>query len=403
MSASKKKKDEEGKDPPRPGTTDPADARLAEWIARQWRREEKPTRIEAYRMEKVKGVICREGVAAYSRTFKNTETVDIDNASKIANEVIGDCQAHCDAHLSQRPGPTTYNVVVSDSGRSSNARNEVAERPIQLYPQRIIHQPTEASARAQAGGDDEDEDGTANGALRKTLAVMAEREQWRVETENTVVGEILTMAKDQWKEIHTAYMALTAQHVALLHRTRELDILDKDHEPARVEAMAMASLKKEGVEALKEGVKVVKYLVMGAGSDKGSGDGTTALARQSLLQLLVREFIGDCEKADIDQKLFGRAEGGKIVEPGIFNQAQCELLARVAEGKAPDSELEGLIPDSGKPVAVTQEQYLAAEPVLKTAGLADAIKIVLGHCVKNRAARQKAAEQARTQADASTT
>ena len=44
------------------------------------------------------------------------------------------------------------------------------ERPIILYPQRLIFQPTEASAgNTEGDGEDDENDGSANVALRKTL------------------------------------------------------------------------------------------------------------------------------------------------------------------------------------------------------------------------------------------
>lgn len=373
----------------RTGTTDPADRRLAEWIARQWRHDEQPSRIEAHRMSKVKRMYVREGVAAYSRTFKSSEKMDIDIAGKLANDIMGDCQAHCDAHPSKAPGPITYVVCLGDPGRSGNARNELVERPILLYPQRLVFQPTEASAARGGGGeDDEDEDdgGTANSALRKTLAVMAEREQWRVETDNSVVGDVVKMATDQWKAIHTAYMELTREHVALLHKTRELDIIDKDREPIRVWEMAKANLAKEGVSALSEGVKVIKYLVMGA----KSGDETKTIGPgPTRLQALISEFLSDCEREKIDETLFGKVENGHIIEDGIFTQDQVRLLVHVSEKKRPDTDLEKLLPDSGDALSITPEQYLKASPVLEKAGLADAIKIVFGFCIKARKTRME--------------
>lgn len=382
-------KKKEGGESARTGTTDPADRRLAEWIARQWRHDEQPTRIEAYRMSKVKRLWVRDGVSAYSRTFKTSEKMDIDIAAKLSNDIMGDCQAHCDAHPSKAPGPITYVICMSDPGRSGNARNEVVERPILLYPQRLVFQPTEASAARSGGGDDEDEDGddgSANSALRKTLAVMSEREQWRVETENTVVGDVVQMATSQWKEIHKAYMELTKEHVALLHRTRELDIIDKDREPDRIFAMAKANLAKEGVSALAEGVKVIKYLVMGA----KSGDDTKAIGPgPTRLQALVSEFLSDCEREKIDETLFGKVEDGRIVESGIFTQDQVRLLVQVSEKRRPDTDLEKLLPDSGDVLSVTPEQYMKASPVLEKAGLADAIKIVFGFCIKARKARME--------------
>lgn len=394
MSRDDKKKQSESV---RTGTTDPANRSLAEWIARQWRNDEQPTRIDAYRMSRVKRMYVREGVAAYSRTFKPSEKMDIDIAGKLSNDIMGDCQAHCDAHPSKAPGPITYVVCMSDPGRSGNARNEVVERPILLYPQRIVFQPTEGSAARSGGSDEEDEDGddgSANSALRKTLTVMAEREQWRVETENTVVGDVVKMATDQWKAIHTAYMELTQQHVALLHKTRELDIIDKDREPARVYEMAKATLAREGVSALSEGVKVIKYLVMGAKSDdetKTIGPGPTRL------QALISEFLSDCEREKIDEVLFGKVADGRIVEDGIFTQDQVRLLVHVSEKKRPDTDLEKLLPDSGDELSITSDQYMKAGPVLEKAGLADAIKIVFGFCIKARKARMEKETNAASQ------
>ncbi|MEK7766723.1 MAG: hypothetical protein AAB368_10835, partial [bacterium] len=72
---------------------------------------------------------------------------------------------------------------------------------------------TDAAKKVVAAKDDEEDDGSANAALRKTLKVMADREEWRVDTDNTVVGDVVKMATDQWREIHKAYMDLTKAHV----------------------------------------------------------------------------------------------------------------------------------------------------------------------------------------------
>lgn len=389
-------KKKEGGESARTGTTDPADRRLAEWIARQWRHDEQPTRIEAYRMSKVKRLWVRDGVSAYSRTFKTSEKMDIDIAAKLSNDIMGDCQAHCDAHPSKAPGPITYVICMSDPGRSGNARNEVVERPILLYPQRLVFQPTEASAARSGGGDDEDEDGddgSANSALRKTLAVMSEREQWRVETENSVIGDYIQSIADERKEyraerkeLHEMNMSLARELLTHLRSTREFDIIDKDREPARIYEMAKATLVKEGVGALAEGVKVIKYLVMGA---KSSDETKTIGPGPTRLQALVSEFLSDCEREKIDEVLFGKVEDGRIVEGGIFTQDQVRLLVQVSEKRRPDTDLEKLLPDSGDVLSVTTEQYLKAGPVLEKVGLADAIKIVFGFCIKARKARME--------------
>ncbi len=216
---------------------------------------------------------------------------------------------------------------------------------------------------------------------------MSEREEWRVETENTVVGDVVKMATEQWREIHKAYMELTKQHVELLHKTRELDIIDKDREPDRIFAMAKATLAKEGVSALSEGVKVIKYLVMGAGAKPG-GEARAIGPGPTRLQAIVCEFLADCEKEKIDEKLFGKVEGDRLVEDGVFSRDQVRLLVEVGEGKRPDTDLEKLLPDSGDALSITTTQYMEATPVLDKAGLSDAIKIVFGFCIKAREARK---------------
>ncbi len=388
----------------RTGTTDPADSRLAGWIARQWRHDEQPTRIEANRMSKVKRMWVREGVAAYSRTFKSSEKMDIDIAGKLANDIVGDCQAHCDAHPSKAPGPITYIVYLGDPGRSANARNELVERPVLLYPQRVIFQPTEASA-AGAGASDDDEDGdgddsSANAALRRTLKVIGDREEWRTETEDTVIGDYIKAITDERKEyraerkeLHDMNMSLAKELLTHLRMNKELEILDKDREPARIYEMAKATLAKEGVGALSEGMKLVKYLVMGtkSGSDaKALGPGLTRL------QAIVHEFLADCEKEKIDEVLFGKVVDGNLVEAGIFTLDQVRLLAQVSDGKRPDEDLEKLLPDSGDDLSIKSDQYQKAEPLLTKAGLGDAIKIVFGFCIKAREARLKKGNNATT-------
>jgi hypothetical protein len=248
------------------------------------------------------------------------------------------------------------------------------------------------SGGASGDGDEEEDDGGANAALRKTLKVMSDREEWRVGTDNAVVGEVLTLMKEQWKEIHQAFMGVTKDYVALLHRTRELDILDKDHEPTRVAEMAKAKLLDAGVGALTEGAKAIKYLVMDAGGGNGNGERSLPAKRMTKLQAVIAEFIRDCEAAKVDdhpldELLFGKVESGKMVKDGIFTSDQGRILVLVRDGELPEIEVERLLPMSGDPLQITGEQYQKAEPLLKKAGLEDAIKIVFGFCMKARAAR----------------
>lgn len=101
------------------------------------------------------------------------------------------------------------------------------------------------------------------------------------------------------------------------------------------------------------------YLTDGAGeaAPEAQSPSTTVTSRE---QEIIGKLMHDAQAAGISIKLFGdwEMENGtaRIVTPGIVTPDQVKVLFKVYKGHLPASALDGLMPTSGKPVAITSDQ-----------------------------------------------
>lgn len=119
------------------------------------------------------------------------------------------------------------------------------------------------------------------------------------------------------------------------------------------------------------------YLTSGA---SGAASGATASPAASPEQQIIGKFLADCESTGISIKLFGdwqrENDQLRIVTPGILTQGQLLLLVRVHKGTLPVSAIDDLMPNSGKPVAITSEQQARMAEVLPASVQATVAELV---------------------------
>ena len=120
-------------------------------------------------------------------------------------------------------------------------------------------------------------------------------------------------------------------------------------------------------------------------------------------QRLVGSFLEEVADEKLSVQLFGDWKdtdrltlqdvltGLGLETPGIFQPQQFGLFLGVRDGLLPPTALDAILPDSGKPQAITMEQMLAAQPLL-TQGMLNQIR----ECFAARAASSVATPQGET-------
>jgi hypothetical protein len=111
---------------------------------------------------------------------------------------------------------------------------------------------------------------------------------------------------------------------------------------------------------------------------------------------LVDNFLHDCEKEGLMEKLFGEAEeqDGKLVvtKPGIFTPRQARILIGVRGGFLSPDALDPLMPESGDPISITMQQVSLAMDAGITEGIGMALMEI--KAMRERARENKAAAAA---------
>jgi hypothetical protein len=367
MSSDRTKKKTEAEQLPT-GTIIAEDRALALWIARQWERDEQPSAIHCYRMTGRNNQV--RGEVVFTRTFRPNDRVDVERAAILANEVLSDAQDHCDK-MQARRGETVYSVVISDKARSGQ---ELVERALRLRPKRLWLNPDDADAE----DDDEDRDGKGR-LLRYTDAVL-ERAQWSEEHGGRMTGDLLLLMFQWLQESNAQQRALFSELMVAGRENLRLGSDEKDREVQREKERAKQELWKD---AMKVGRNILTGLVGERQAAQAGALPPSAPRPPSAEQTLIADFLEDAEREGKAEALFGRTDGQRVTEPGIFTLEQAAIFVRVKDGALPVEAVDALLPDSGRPEAVTQEQMSKAMGVLSQ-GMLMGIQTLFGLRAKAR-------------------
>ena len=351
-----------------------------------------------------------------SKSSTSVHSVDIEEAVDLSNRFIGSCQRVVDRVEKKS---STFYARAFDIGRNSVSRDGSHGDPVDTFP--LFLEPKKLYAHLNGFGEEEE-----NGATPQTVALdylkeglrAWERDKDRGES-NT--GDLIAMFLQERREQRAYEMTLQKQN---------REIIQEWASTVRESTIAMAAMirDKEGqelsreitklkIDGLREGAKLGKNFLTGVvpgfgGSQPtanvpnvpGSGESrvVTTMTRE---RTLIDTFFNDCTNAKIADAIFGKYEPGPDgkamqTQPGIFTIEQFFIFGRVHGGYATADALDDLLPDSGKPVAVTMEQLTKAQAL---EGMTQSIGISLATLFKIRtAAREEARRQAQTPPPSST-
>ena len=392
MSEDKGRRRDARKEVQRTGSVDALDLELAKWLARLWTRDDGPTRIEVW--QKFGQNKIDYGAMIHNEDFKAHSKYDIEQCVMLSNEIMDAAQHDCDCIEHKQ----SYELRVIDMARKGVP---LARRIGPLRPQ--------SHYLAKPGEEVNDEDEEGNGKLTnaQTLALRyteasIEATKWDKAHYGKVFGEVFLLLQNEVKEARQQSTELMTQVRGML--TEVVGAIR-----SREEALSMEEERKEDREwrvfkrdLLKDGARTVRNLLPGFFAGQGHGDTVPEEGKPAPMspeRMLVDNFLRDCEDTGVIIKLFGDCEvkEGKLklvdeTKPGIFTLAQFTILFNVQNNLVPTDALIALLPDSGRPEAITPDQIKRAQPHM-TEGVGTALLELVGLCQRRRDFLQQAAVQ----------
>jgi hypothetical protein len=350
------------------GSVAAEDEALSLWLGQQWVRES-PERIELWQMFGRK-----RGEMIHHEDFKLGEKLDVEQANKLANDLLASAQNDCDSATKE----SKYQLAIIDRNRKS----QPLVRGIGPL------QPKRAYAITKAGADDDDEDALdAKSIALKYAQIGITQTQWATNRNDRVVEGMLVLQHNIIKNQQEVLNNMFAQQVTMFKELQSAKNEELDRELIREREKFKRTLWEDGLRTVRN--ILPGFMNNGASNgtapnpppSNGNGNGhSTAPVKDygaSPERALVDNFLYDCEKTKIDISLFGDwdDQDGKLVQikPGIFSAEQFYILVGVRNGRFPAEALDELMPDSGQKNAITEEQVKKAGEAGVTEGIGMAI------------------------------
>lgn len=405
----KKKKDSPIEERAYTGTKDPADRAFAEWINRQWARGEHLDKIDVVEFFP-KGAMKGYGNSVAYELFPVAHDVDMEEAVDFANILHGRAQLNCD-RLHRDRKEMLYYARAFDKGRNSAAEC-IDTFPLVLKPRTIYFD--------GHGPEMEEEEKTERQYALDYMREVIKAKQTEDTREDHNIGQIVSLLVARDEAMHRRQMELygvihkfgmdwvalmkenadAAPQRALLQVKTEM-IRDGFRVGKNLLTSAMGALFAKDMSTIADDTKDIPTPVTGT---NGAGGGPPIVEKTMTRErMLLNEFLRDCEGAGLTIPLFGEWEKGpdghaRCAKPGIFTPDQWVCLVNVLKGHAKAAALDDLLMDSGKPIAVTMEQFSKAQAV---EGMTEGIGSSLVQLMTIR--KQKRDEARATQAAASET
>jgi hypothetical protein len=350
------------------------------WLNRLWARKEPPERFELWQVFGPNKSV--RGEMVFHEDFKANEKLDIEQVTRLANELLEAAQNDADA--ARRP--RDFHLVVIDRNRKASP----LVRPVgPIEPKRTYV------------SDLDEEENLYPDARATNLAMIRdglEETRWNKIRNDKVTGELLLLQHETIKEQRQVIRDQFNQLLTMSHQMQEAQDRSLDREVVREKEKFKISLWRDGMRTARNLLPSLfagengeqKQLGAGEGSSGTGGDGggangangATKSYGRSPERTLVDNFLHDCEESKIDVALFGDFENreGKLHQktPGIFSLKQFSILVGVRDGRLPPAALDPLMPQSGTDVTITAEQIKAAQEAGVTEGIGHAIVEIIG-------------------------
>lgn len=389
------KKDDDKSESARANTTGsvtPENEELTRWMIRLWSRGEVPEMIEVY--QTFGRNRNNRGERIFHETFKANEKLTNEQANKLANEILAECQHDCDSlPFSQVRNGATYQIAVVDRNR----RAEPLVRRIGPLQQKRQY----ALARGDESDDELDDDLRDPKSIElKYMQDGLEQIRWDKRRYDGVMGEMLML-------YHNTVERLQQNNNSLMDRVMIFFDKVQEAEDRRAQRDIMLEKEKFKLSMYRDGIRTAQNMLprlfAGVESHKketnsnGHANGaalaaTTTTAEEAAKtaygpspeRTLIDNFLHGCEEEgeELLIKLFGDYEDkdGKIVlvKPGIFTVKQYATLVGVRDGRLPPEAVDPLMPNSGSEDAITQDQVQKAMDAGVTQGIGTAMVELMG-------------------------
>lgn len=390
------------------GTKQAADKDFAEWICRQWARDEHLDKIDVVEYFP-KGQKRGFGENVGFQIFQTAHEVNLEEAIELSNHLHGCAVRNCERIHEKE---MTYYARAFDRGRESTD-TAIDTFPLKLRPRTQhlnLNGDSDETATPQSVALDYLKEGYAalkfdrqreDNNIADLIAMFIQRDRDRdAERKDQRLWEV-----EQQKIIRETLLGW----VQTVREHGQLLSADLDRAPAR-------ELMKIKAEMLRDGWKSGKNILTGLlggitkdepnnnsnGTNNGNnghanGNGQAIVLQETRMtqeRMLIDNFFGDCKDAKIDDALFGKWEKAPGQEPhcttpGIFNEKQFMILIKVLKGVLTADALDDLMPGSGKSeFEVTMDQLRRAQEL---EGMTDGIAVSFAKLVEVR--REKIANR----------
>lgn len=355
----------------RAGHVVPADPALAEWLERLWTRGNAPDRIELWHVLGPNKDI-RRAMVFYENFSQNPDRAfDIEQTARLVGEMLKVAQDFTDA----KQRVCSFELAVIDY------HQKVAPlvKPIgPLIPERSY---AGVSPTGEGRGDD-DEDGGGSLEIKplthRYLSKMVRSMHRTMEQVHVMMGDFMQLQQGGLLSAHSHNERLQNANMALhLHlqdaadRSKEREVYV---EKERMKIKAIGSSLKVGENLIYGWFGMSPEAPAATGAAGEAGGETQKRHPPSAEQRLASSFLEECKDEKLSVTFFGDWQdpdklgladvlsGVGLNAPGIFNAQQFGTLVGVSAGLLPPAALDALLPDSGKPAAITLEQLGKAAP-----------------------------------------
>lgn len=377
--------------PERSGHIAPPDPALVEWLERLWTRDTPPTRLEVWWVIGLNRDVRRSLV--FYENFRQPETPadnwHIEHCARLSGEILQAAQDWTDS----KRRSCSFEIAILDSYQQVRPLTR-AIGPLQ---------PAQAYAGVYPDGeprgpDDDDDDDATIGIKplsHKYLSKLFRLLHKTTQETHQMMGDFMQLQQHALQQrdasnerLHMINGQLHEQKQTAEDRKTERDMWVKREDMKN--------------KAIGSGLKVTENLLYGwmgmtpemnggaagAGGEGGESKGALQAPRRhapSAEQRLIESFLEEAAEEKLSIALFGDWRdtdkltlqdvfaGVRLEQPGIFTTQQFGILLGVAQGALSPDALDALMPDSGKPAAVTLQQLNEAQPLL-TQGMAVAFQ-----------------------------
>lgn len=380
------------------------DEELTLWLNKLWARNEPPERIELYQMFGRNKVV--RGEMIHHEDFRPNEKLNIEQANKLANELMASAQNDCNSARRE----SWYQLAVVDRNRRATplVRRIGPLQPTRSHALRTLH---DIDREQEA---DDDESLSLQALDLRRIKEANEQTRWDKSRYDRLAEGMFLLQHHIIQNQQAQLDKLMNQSFAAYEKLQES--LDR-----QVQRDIILEEKRFSLGMKKELIRTARNLLpgffgAGQGGQQQENNGSAPDKENGVVvhprptnqpaavdygpspeRALVTNFLNDIEEdgEEISIALFGdfKAEDGKLVQvkPGIFTEEQFKILLGVRAGHMPVTKLDELIPDWGHANAVGFEQIQAASAAGLTEGVAMALLEIVGLRKQARAAAEAAA------------